>query len=471
MTERWFARPQGPARKTILSYLAAWAVLMVISLPDALFPYGVSKNQPGFFHAEATSHPLSGSLWLVLVVLIWLLWFRLVLQSREESSPALRWLLLLPALVMLPFGWRAMSNDPMEYWLWSFGQVHFHLNPLAQVLGNTHWAWALRQSSWPHHPNPYGPLFWLWEWFLGHLPGVVYFWFLKLVALAGYAGAIPLLERLIRRAGRRPYWVLVAWGNPLVILEVIGGLHNDILLFLPALGALLLLERPTRRAGLAGVLLGLSLAVKPVFALALPALGLWTARRWGFRRVLAETAGALAGSLVWFAVYGSPWTYLTWNLRYQTVITGYSLAVLFYQFDHGLAIRILGVLVWLAMSVWVAWQDSPWWAATVAVAVAFLGMISWVEPWYLVEVLPGLVVYGSRRLLWIVAPVAVGFEITYGITMIGGFSSRAVSYWLVALAGLGLVIGQFWPTLGLGRAADGQRPPSPRTEQTDPAGA
>lgn len=444
----WLGRPGERASKAASAYIGGLVLLAAIGLPDALFPYGVRNNQPGFFRGEALSHPLSGGIWLALTLLLWILWLGLLRAARKENPPALRWMLFFSALAIFPFGWRALSNDPMEYWLWSYGQVHFHLNPLTQVLANTHWPWALRQSSWTNHPNPYGPLFWAWEWVMGHLPGVAFFWVLKLLTLAGYLAAIPLLERLIQLSGRKPFWLLVGWGNPLVILELVGAGHNDILMLLPVLAALVILNQRPKVPGLAGLLLGLSLAIKPVFALSLPALALWTNRRWGPRRLGPEVAGLLVGSLTWFSFYGSPWLYLIRNLRGQAVITGYSLAVLFLFYDHGLIVRVLGALAWASTSIWVARQPSVWWAATLPLAVSFLGAVSWVEPWYLVSILPGLAVYGSRRVLWVAGPVAMALELTFGVTMIRGFSSLAVSYWLVAIAILGLVVGQFWPTLG-----------------------
>lgn len=441
----WLARPEARAKKFALAYIAGLGLLAAISLPDAIFPYGVSKNRPGFFHAQRAAHPLSGAIWLALDLGLWIIWLAMIRHSRDEKPLALRWILILSALAILPFGWRAMSNDPMEYWLWSYAQVHFHLNPLTRVLADTHWPWVLRQSSWPQHPNPYGPLFWAWEWLLGHLPGLAFFWVLKLVGLMGYLAAIPWLERLIGLAKREPYWLLVAWGNPLVLLELVGAGHNDILLILPVLAALVVFSCHPKTPALGGLLLGLSLAIKPLFVFSLPALALWLARRWGIRRLLMEIAGASVGFLVWFSFYGHPWLYVIFNLRGQAVITGYSLAVLFFSYDHGLVIRALGLLAWAITSIKVARQPSVWWTATAPLAVSFLGAVSWVEPWYLASIIPGLAIYGSRRLLWAVGSLAAAFELTYGVTMISGFSSVTVSYWLVAIAGLGLVTGQFWP--------------------------
>ncbi len=441
----WVRVPGDHALVAAVAYIAAGAALTAVSFADALYPNEVSNHRPSFFGPTSTDHLSSGVIWVILTALMWLTWVWMCRRSRTEPAPALRWMLLFSALALLPFGWRAMSNDPMEYWLWSYSQAHLHLNPLHSVLADTHWRWALLQTAWATHPDPYGPLFWALEWAMGHIPGVFFFWFWKLAVVACYLGTIPLLERELRAAGKDPVWILVIWGNPLVLLELAAAAHNDALLILPAMAAVGLWSRRHARPGVGGLLMGLSIAIKPMFAVSLPAILLWLGLHRGGRRLMWEVLGGAAGILVWFAFYGSPVLYVARNLESQAFITGYGMPMLLYHYDHGTVIRVAGGLLWAGATVWAARRSQALVAATVPLAVALLGAISWVEPWYFASIIPGLALYGSLRTRWVLWLTSAVFEFTYGITMHWHFLSFAVSVLLAATVGVGLLLGSVWP--------------------------
>jgi hypothetical protein len=111
---------------------------------------------------------------------------------------------------------------------------------------------------------------------------------------------LMLIARL-REAGRSPWWAGLWALHPLVISEVAGSGHQDIIGVTALLAGLLLFERANRRLGFAaagGVALALAVAVKPVAApVALPVA--WQMRRWWGG--LGVTA--LSGALVMAALY------------------------------------------------------------------------------------------------------------------------------------------------------------------------
>jgi len=115
------------------------------------------------------------------------------------------------------------------------------------------------------------------------------------VALTGLCG---LLIALIMRpsAPQLGPAALLAWlWNPLVLITTAMGAHNDLLMIVALLAALLLLQR--QRWGWGLLALVLAAHVKLTALLVLPMLGLWLLRRCGWVRTLRICALALACAL------------------------------------------------------------------------------------------------------------------------------------------------------------------------------
>ena len=141
---------------------------------------------------------------------------------------------------------------------------------------------------WQDTPAPYGPLFIIIAkavaWLIGNniIAGVLV---MRLALLPGLALLVWALPELTRRLGGRvPVALWVAVANPMMVINMIGGGHNDLLVVgLLAAGALLAL-RGQHAAGIA--LVTLAMAVKASAGLALPFLVLvWAAHMTGSRWV------------------------------------------------------------------------------------------------------------------------------------------------------------------------------------------
>jgi len=143
-------------------------------------------------------------------------------------------------------------------------------------------------TAWGHYPLPYGPL---WPWisaatgFFGGgaiQPTLVAF---KGLAVLGYLMCLPILLwalDAIRPERRLTGLAIFAW-NPLVLLELAGGGHNDAIALVPAIAGLgLWARRGSIGTAIAGAI---SFLVKATFVVALPAL-LWPSFRtaWQQRR-------------------------------------------------------------------------------------------------------------------------------------------------------------------------------------------
>ena len=160
---------------------------------------------------------------------------------------------------------------------------------------------------WQDTPAPYGPLFIIIAkavaWLIGNniIAGVL---LMRLALLPGLALLVWALPELTRRLGGRvPVALWVAVANPMMVINMIGGGHNDLLVVgLLAAGALFALRgRPA--VGIA--LVTLAMAVKASAGLALPFLVLvWAAQMTGSRWVRIAKAAA-AGIAVFVVVFGA----------------------------------------------------------------------------------------------------------------------------------------------------------------------
>ncbi|MHA6804851.1 polyprenol phosphomannose-dependent alpha 1,6 mannosyltransferase MptB [Salinifilum ghardaiensis] len=170
------------------------------------------------------------------------------------------------------------------------------------ALGIEHPFTANVPNIWRDTPSPYGPLFLMLGQLISRVIGDnvvlgVLVW--RLVMLLGLAAAIWAVPHLARRCGVHP--VPAMWLgalNPVVLLHVVSGMHNDILMVGIALAAFELGLRWNNWPGTiaVGVLLTLGGAIKlPGFvALGFFGMALVVRRRGGFGELLRVGAVLLA---------------------------------------------------------------------------------------------------------------------------------------------------------------------------------
>jgi hypothetical protein len=164
--------------------------------------------------------------------------------------------------------------------------------------------------TWRGQVDTYGPL---WEyasgavaWLVRHAPGhtgslTAYILGYRLLAVVLTAICGALIAAIVERhAPSATPAALLAWlWNPLLLVTTAIGAHNDILMVLALLAALLLFQR---RRWVAGWLaLALAAHVKLTALLLLPVLLLWLARRVGWWRAIRSgaLACAIAAPLSW----------------------------------------------------------------------------------------------------------------------------------------------------------------------------
>jgi len=209
-----------------------------------------------------------------LVVWAWVRLGRYVLAGRVGSGPVLTaagcW--MAPLLVSPPL----FTRDVFSYLgqgaqllngLDPYADGPIVLNVLPDVVQNVH-------PLWQTTPAPYGPLFLLIAKGIvsvtgnNMIAGVI---LTRVVLLAGLAGTLWALPRLVRHlGGRLPVTLWLAVASPMMVIHLFGGPHNDLMMlgFL-SIGVLAALER---KHVVAIVLVTIGMLIKPTAAIALPFL-------------------------------------------------------------------------------------------------------------------------------------------------------------------------------------------------------
>ena len=301
---------------------------------------------------------------------------------------------------------------------------------------------------WAETPTPYGP-FWLLlargvANFSPEQPALGALAF-RLAALAGLALLVVYLPRLAVIHGINPapaLWLGVL--NPLVIMHVVSGAHNDALMIgLIVMGFAL---AASRHPALGVIAIALAAAVKPIALLALPFAGLlwagqsgkgepadapglragWGARirAWVLALALTVAVFAIASVLAgvgpgWIAALSTPGEVRTWLSPATALgmLIGMATTATGLTIDDALVVtitRTIGTLAALAIVAWLILRPqgrSPVRGAALAfLTVVLLGPV--IQPWYLLWFLPLFAATGLKPTqLRVVILVIAGFSL------------------------------------------------------------
>jgi Glycosyltransferase family 87 len=282
-------------------------------------------------------------------------------------------------------------------------------------------------AKWSYIPSVYGPVFTVFSYALAPLSIAASVFAYKSIAALASLGLVALVWHCARLRGKDPVRAAVFVGlNPLLIINGVGGGHNDMLMLLVMVAGLYAVLRSRERLG--GGLVMLAAGIKLTAGLMLPfALAAGGPHRGRARRDLIFGAGIVAAltAAVTFALFGSGSLEMLatvdksqseggWQsipgfvgnaLGSPTVghIVGYSLAAVFVL-----------ISLWLLRRVWQGrtdWIDGAGWA-TVAMLVAASALL----PWYVAWALP-LAALGHDRRLARAAIVLTG--VILGIQLLG----------------------------------------------------
>ncbi|HEX3393766.1 MAG TPA: glycosyltransferase 87 family protein [Acidimicrobiales bacterium] len=248
----------------------------------------------------------------------------------------------------------------------------------------------------------------------GHSPLAARLFFQGLAA-AAVAGALLLIDRRTRD----PVALAVIGVNPIIVISVVNGAHNDALVGLAVLGGVLLVC--ARRPAWAGAALAAAALVKVSALLPLAAVAVWVWRHHGRREATALGATAAAVGLAGLVAAGASSVVAALGDA-QGRVNGGSIwaGPRRWLADSGSSLAGGRGLSWLAVAVAIALtvalvrrrdaDDGPFLAAGAAV-VAYLLVGTYVLPWYLAWGLPVLAVVWRWRLGWLVMAQAAVLQL------------------------------------------------------------
>ena len=320
-------------------------------------------------------------------------------------------------LVLPPMG----SADMLDYAVFgriaALGHSPYVMTP-AQLKASGDPVGAVAVPGYRTQPSRYGPVATATEGAASDLAGAsaarTIFWLKGWNAVA-YLALVLVLDRLLRLDTARRVRAHLLWSlNPLMLWAVMAGGHNDGLAVGFGASALFALRRAeSRRAILAGLLLGLAAATKAPFALFGAGLA-WAARR-SPRSLAALAAGAavilipgylLAGRAAMSATMGvatmRPVGYTPWFAVIRVLHLAHAVS----------SINALALIAFLALAVILLRRmppgpiDLPAVRGALAMTLAWLLVTPQQHAWYFAMIFPLVAVMRPSRLDWIAVAAA-----------------------------------------------------------------
>ncbi len=260
---------------------------------------------------------------------------------------------------------------------------------------------AFAQVTWTEATSAYGPLFTLATYPLAWLPVGGAVAVLKGVAALSVLGLAAVVSRLAAWRGVDPLRAAAFVAlNPLVLIHVVGGAHNDGLTMLLAM--LAVANFLSARELSAGTALAAAIATKASAAFLIPFALLGSARRSRF--LVGVLFAAIAIALAAYPPFGWDWLH-GFGLagKNQDRTSHMSIPISFARLTGldpdtvRLAATILFALAVAYLLAW-TWRGGDWVRAAAWTALALLLATAWLLPWYLIWVLPLAAISRDRPL-------------------------------------------------------------------------
>ncbi|MDQ3102571.1 MAG: glycosyltransferase 87 family protein [Actinomycetota bacterium] len=397
-------------RRTLVA-AASVATLVLISIPlaapgAALVPGAEgSVEAPGWLLGLfGNGFGLSPGVYLGLLYAAVLVWIALIALAdrldRRVVAAAIGALILLFTLAP-----PLLSLDVFSYIAYARLGVQEGLNPYdfapAAIPADEA---AMRVRAFRDAVSVYGPLFTLLSYPLGALGVPVALWSLKVLAALSVAGIAALTARLATMRGVEPRAAAAFVAlNPLVLVHVVGGGHNDAVMALLVVGAVALVGGSRPLAGGAAIVAGM--ALKAAGALIAP-FAVVGARRPERGRLLGGIAlAALVTAAAALAAFGSSAlealsvagnnqsTVSRWSVPGTlSRISGIDVDLLRFVVGAAYAVAVLALLRWVALGA--DWVRAAGWAT-----FGLLLASAYMTPWYLIWLLPLAAISRDRALL------------------------------------------------------------------------
>jgi hypothetical protein len=309
-----------------------------------------------------------------------------------------------------------LSHDVFSYLDYArLGAAH-GLNPYVHPPASAPADPAFSRVTWPDTTSAYGPLFTLATYPLAWLPVGTAVAALKAVAALSALGLAALVGRIAAWRGVDPLRAAAFVAlNPLVLVHVVGGAHNDgLAMLLAMLGVAAVLSA---REASAGAALVAAAAVKISALFLTPFALLATAERkagqGGLARRLAPPAGRLLAGAALAAVAVALTAHVAFGWEWLDAIglagenqghtSHMSIPITVARLtglDPGLA-RIAALILYTTLLAFLlarTWHGHDWVRAAAWASLGLLLTTSWLLPWYLIWALPLAAISRDRPL-------------------------------------------------------------------------
>lgn len=392
-----------------LAAVASIAALVLISIPlaapgAALVP-GAEGDAPGWLLGIfGDGLGLSAGVYLGLLYAAVLAWVAVVALAGRIHRRAVG--AAIAALVVLfTLAPPLLSLDLFSYISYARLGVENGLNPYeyppSAIPGDEA---AMRVMAFRDAVSVYGPLFTLVSYPLGALGVPAALWSLKVLAGLSVAAMAALTARMATARGVEPRAAAAFVAlNPLVLVHVVGGGHNDGLMAALAVGAVALIASERQLAGGASAIS--AIAVKSAAAVVVPFAVVGSTGRGRVRLLAALAAAALVVAAVALAFFGpSALEALSVAGNNQSTVSRWSVPGALsraFGLDIGLLRGVMGVayaLAVLALLRWVA-SGADWVRAAGWATLGLLVATAYITPWYLVWLLPLAAISRDRALI------------------------------------------------------------------------
>lgn len=344
-----------------------------------------------------------------LLTIAMLIAYAVALASARSLSLRLIVGVIVTLHLILLLGPAFYLNDVFNYLGYArLGGLH-HFNPYVHTFEQERFDPVFPFSSWRNLSSPYGPMFTALTYPLSWMPLSAAYWVTKVVTAAFSLGLLGLVYKAAKRLGRDPRVTLVFVAlNPVYVVFALGGFHNDFLMLLPAIGAVLLVL--SGRYRWAGAVLMIAVGIKMSMVLLLPflLLGAGTGRR---RLITRERVDILIGAVLAaipllaldLVLFGLAHP----NLEYQTtLVTNFSFPNIFgdiigagggaswiLHLAEGLLVAAVLYLLYQLLRGRGDWISRAGWAM-----FALILSLAWLMPWYAIWLTPFAALGGSSRL-------------------------------------------------------------------------
>jgi hypothetical protein len=261
---------------------------------------------------------------------------------------------------------------------------------------------AFAHLGWPDSVSAYGPLFTLLSYPLGSVGVPVALWTMKAVTAVSVLGVAVLCARLAPARGLDPRVAAALVGlNPLVLVHVVGGAHNEGLMLLAATGGIAAVLALREGTGGAAILASAALKVSALFAAPFALIG--SVRRERFLLGAALAAASVAAvSTIAFGPHAFDAIGLAGeNQARESHRSLPHLAAQLSGVDSGFT-RATALLLYALGLAWLlrwAWRGADWVRAAGWAGIGLLAASAWVLPWYVLWPLPFAALSRDRLLI------------------------------------------------------------------------